>query len=253
LFTFFHSYKIKSKSLLPNDDFENATAFGQDEEMSGYTNNEATIQNQPGRLINGVVAETGHAGNPGGKSIWFRYEVIDYRTIVSIDTIRSDFDTIMAVYTLNEDKTLTEVVANDDIDFNMNESRSKVTFEAVPGTFYYIAVDGKNVELSGDYPEAAMSGTVNLTTTIEEIIYETPTPTPTPTINFFSKYDLYPITALKKGDGIINSNDLIKLKEMITDKAIWSDCTSCTEEQKRYTGKDLFMLQSFWKKSQRMD
>src|SRR3989344_2831975 len=111
-----------SKSLLPNDDFENATAFAQDQEMSGYTNNEATIQNQPGRLINGVVAETGHAGNPGGKSIWFRYEVIDYRTIVSIDTIRSDFDTIMAVYTLNEDKTLTEVVANDDIDFNMNES-----------------------------------------------------------------------------------------------------------------------------------
>ncbi len=162
-----------SKTLLENDDFENATAFGQDQEMSGYTNTEATIQNQPGRLINGVVAETGHAGNPGGKSIWFRYTVADYRKIVSIDTIRSDFDTIMAVYTLNEDKTLTEVVANDDIDIEWNPM-SKVTFEAVPGTFYYIAVDGKNVELSGDYPEVAMHGTVNLTTTIEEIIYETP-------------------------------------------------------------------------------
>ena len=98
-----------------------------------------------------------------------------------------------------------------------------------------------------------MSGTVNLTTTIEEIIYETPTPTPTPTINFFSKYDLYPITALKKGDGIINSNDLIKLKEMISAKAIWTDCNNCTEEQRRYTSRDLFMFQSFWKQSQRMD
>lgn len=235
---------------LQNDDFENATLFVNDAEMFGYTNNEATIQNQPGHLINGVLAETGHAGNPGGKSIWFKYGVSDYRKIVSIDTIQSDFDTIMAVYTKNEDGTLTEVVANDDIDHSTNENTSKVTFEAVPGTFYYIAVDGKNVELSGDYPEVAMHGSVNLTTTIEEIIYETPTPTPTPTVNFFSKYDLYPITALKTGDGVINSNDLIKLKEMISAKAIWNDCSNCTDEQKRYTSRDLFLFQSFWKQTQ---
>jgi hypothetical protein len=84
------------------------------------------------------VGELNHAGNPGGRSVWWRW-VAPAAGPVTIDTIGSSFDTILAVYkgaTLN---ALTQVAADND---SAGNQKSVVTFTAVAGVEYQIAVDG---------------------------------------------------------------------------------------------------------------
>ena len=57
-----------------------------------------------------------------------------------MDTIGSDFDTLLAVYTGNSITSLSPVASNDDIDSQILTSR--VTFVATNNTTYQIAVDG---------------------------------------------------------------------------------------------------------------
>ena len=60
---------------------------------------------------------------------------------VTIDTVGSDFDTLLAVYTGYSLGTLTPVASNDDIPGSV---QSRVTFFAMAGQTYQIAVDGYN-------------------------------------------------------------------------------------------------------------
>lgn len=85
------------------------------------------------------AGEPNHAGNVGGKSIWYSWTAPDSGS-VTIDTIGSSFDTLLAVYTGNGVGTLTQVASNDDA----TNTQSRVTFAAVAGTVYRIAVDGFN-------------------------------------------------------------------------------------------------------------
>jgi hypothetical protein len=99
----------------------------------------------------GATKETGepsHAGNTGGKSIWYAWTPTVTAT-VTIDTIGSAFDTLLAVYTGSAVYALTAVASNDDA----SGVQSRVSFTAVAGTTYRVAIDGFN----------GASGTVTLT------------------------------------------------------------------------------------------
>ncbi len=82
--------------------------------------------------------EPDHAGNEGGKSIWFRWTAPASGTF-QFDTTGSSFDTLLAVYLGNSLTTLTTIAANDD---NANGRQSTVTILATAGMTYRIAVDG---------------------------------------------------------------------------------------------------------------
>jgi Zn-dependent metalloprotease len=123
-----------------NDNFANATTITP---TSGTTTGSTT----------GATRETGEPGHwtgsspsPGTASIWFKFTA-GSNGPATITTCNSNFDTILAVYTGNAVNALSRVVDNDDngtgacSETNGN-LRSRVTFAAVSGTTYRIAVDG---------------------------------------------------------------------------------------------------------------
>ena len=92
----------------------------------------------------GYTKETGepaHAGNSGGRSIWWRWTA-PMSGITTIRTLGSNFDTVLGVYTGPTVSNLTLIASDNHIDGFTN--RSRVTFTAVNGTTYSIAVDGYN-------------------------------------------------------------------------------------------------------------
>jgi hypothetical protein len=61
---------------------------------------------------------------------------------VTFDTIGSNFDTLLAVYTGDTVNNLTAKASNDNI--ASNNLQSRVTFSVVATTMYHIAIDGRN-------------------------------------------------------------------------------------------------------------
>jgi len=114
-----------------NDNFASAQAL-----LGGF----ATVA---GSTVNATkeAGEPNHAGNAGGHSIWYTWNAPSTKA-VTIDTINSSFNTLLAVYTGNAVNALTLVTSNDDIAPGFQQSR--VTFNATAGTTYQIAVDGYN-------------------------------------------------------------------------------------------------------------
>ena len=89
----------------------------------------------------GATKETGepdHAGDPGGASIWYRWTA-PASGRVEFSTLGSDFDTLLAAYTGAAVDALTKVAGNDDAN---GLSTSEISFDAVQGTTYSIAIDG---------------------------------------------------------------------------------------------------------------
>ncbi|HYX42595.1 MAG TPA: carboxypeptidase regulatory-like domain-containing protein, partial [Pyrinomonadaceae bacterium] len=120
---------------LGNDNFANAQVLnGSSGKIAGF-NLRATKE----------AGEPNHAGSAGGASVWYRWQA-PFTGAVNFSTVLSDFDTVLAVYTGSSVNTLTPVAANDDSasgnNFNTPELTSSLTFNAVAGTTYYIAVDG---------------------------------------------------------------------------------------------------------------
>jgi glucose/arabinose dehydrogenase len=106
--------------------------------------NAATIHLNETKTANnaGASKETGepnHAGNAGGKSLWWNF-LAPSNVAVKISTAGSSFDTLLAVYTGNAVNALALVASND----NTAGVTSEVTFNASANTLYRIAVDGKN-------------------------------------------------------------------------------------------------------------
>ena len=86
--------------------------------------------------------EPDHAGNAGGHSMWWTWTPPSDSTVF-VYTCGSTFDTLLGVYTGSAVDALTEVASNNDSDVCGAGSRqSAVTFDAVGGTAYSIAVDG---------------------------------------------------------------------------------------------------------------
>lgn len=86
------------------------------------------------------TGEPAHAGNAGGASVWFRWTP-DRTGRMTILTRQITFDTVVAVYTGASVDSLTQIASNDN--FGTSQA-SRTTFPVVPGTNYFIAVDGVN-------------------------------------------------------------------------------------------------------------
>ena len=114
-----------------NDNFASSQALlGGFSSVAGVTSN-ATKE----------AGEPNHAGNSGGHSVWYQWTAPSTKS-VTVDTIGSSFNTLLAVYTGTTLASLNLVTSNDDIGGGITQSR--VTFNAVAGTTYDIAVDGFN-------------------------------------------------------------------------------------------------------------
>lgn len=99
------------------------------------------------------AGEPNHAGIAGGKSVWWTWTPSASGS-ATISTAGSGFDTLLAVYTGSSVSALTSIASNDD-DTAHGVATSLVTFNAVAGVAYQIAVDGN----------AGLSGSIQLTVT----------------------------------------------------------------------------------------
>jgi hypothetical protein len=122
---------LYAKFKLAGDDFMTALPLAGTDVIAYGTN--ISFTKEPG--------EPNHGGNPGGKSIWWRWTAPESGP-VSISTAGSSFSTLLAVYTGQTVSNLTAVAS--DINSTGGTNRSRVTFEALAGTTYNIAVDGYN-------------------------------------------------------------------------------------------------------------
>jgi hypothetical protein len=102
--------------------------------LTGATNN-VTASNVAAST---EIGEPYHAGQPGGSSVWWTWTA-PRNGVVTLDTIGSNFDTLLAVYTGTSVTALVEVASDDESGGN---STSRLTFSAITGTRYQIAVDG---------------------------------------------------------------------------------------------------------------
>ena len=75
--------------------------------------------------------------NGMGSTVWYAFTP-SADTTLSADTIGSNYDTVLAVYTRTGNH-FTEVACNDDISGSSN-TQSQVTFPAAGGTSYYFQV-----------------------------------------------------------------------------------------------------------------
>ena len=127
---------------LGNDNFANASTI-----QAGQT---ATANNV------GYTKETGEPNlsfNVGGKSAWWKFTAPASGSF-NVNTIGSNFDTILGIYTGTAVNALTLVAADDDSGGN---TTSSATFTATAGTTYRIMVDGFAGSPQGD------SGNIQLT------------------------------------------------------------------------------------------
>lgn len=86
------------------------------------------------------TGETNHAQAVGGKSVWWTWTAPS-DSCVTVTTAGSGFDTLLHVYTNATLASLVSVAANDDA---TGDVTSSVSFKAIAGLTYQIAVDGFN-------------------------------------------------------------------------------------------------------------
>jgi hypothetical protein len=113
----------------PNDNFSNAISLMGPLVSTNGANTGTTKE----------IGEPDHAGNSGGKSVWWNWTAPTNGT-VTINTFGSSFDTVLAVYTGTVVSNLSPIATNDD----SGGVTSQVSFSANAGATYRIAVDGKN-------------------------------------------------------------------------------------------------------------
>ncbi len=111
-----------------NDHFANANVISG---PSGSVNgNNSGATKEPG--------EPNHAGEEGGRSVWFRWTAPATGEYL-FSTTGSAIDTLLGVYTGASVNALTLVASNDNFEI---EFTSRVTFRATNGTTYFVAIDG---------------------------------------------------------------------------------------------------------------
>jgi hypothetical protein len=117
-----------------NDDFEDALPLGSLPVGLSATNVEAT--KEAGEPLHGGLGSKGH-------SVWFEWEASG-TGFVTVGTCGSDFTTVTSVYTGTKVDELTKVAGgfNDDGPGCPSFDGREVTFKAIGGTTYEIAVDG---------------------------------------------------------------------------------------------------------------
>jgi hypothetical protein len=121
-----------SENLPPaNNDFANAYILsGASDSRTNDTNVAANLQTGEANTV---------AGQSAGASVWYKWTP-PQSIAVTIDTATSDFNTLLGVYTGNAVNSLTPIASNDDVAPGIHTS--KVAFQVIAGTAYWIRVDG---------------------------------------------------------------------------------------------------------------
>jgi hypothetical protein len=123
----------------PNDFFTNAAKIANGGGRFTGANNFSTRE----------AGEPFHAGTAGARSLWWRWSPTASGPVL-IDTAGSSFDTVLAVYTGSHFPALTNIAAVDDVPTPSGLRRQGyVSFNAVGGTSYRIAVAGYSESQSG--------------------------------------------------------------------------------------------------------
>jgi fibronectin type 3 domain-containing protein len=129
---------FRGSAVTSNDAFANRATLTGDNGSNSASNATATKES----------GEPNHAGNVGGKSLWWSWTAPQAGTF-TVDTVGSSFDTVLGVYTGSNVSSLTVRGSDDDSGGNLV---SRTVVQVTAGTTYAIAVDGYG----------AASGTVNL-------------------------------------------------------------------------------------------
>jgi len=124
-------------NLPANDNFANAQTINGCAGSVNGTNVGATAESGE---INHLSTTTDP--NAGTRSIWYQWQAPSSGS-VTFDTSGSNFDTVLAVYTGTAVNSLNVIGQNDDV-VPGDVRTSTITFNAVAGTTYNIAVDGYN-------------------------------------------------------------------------------------------------------------
>lgn len=133
--------------LAPNDDFANAIQLTGTNVLATGNNDHAS--KEPG--------EPDHDGNPGGKSVWWYWQApaTGFATISTQGSLSSqsgsELDALLGVYLGDSVSNLSWVTSSEG-------SPASVTFKAIAGNIYRIAVDGYTYDTATD----ADSGAINL-------------------------------------------------------------------------------------------
>ena len=112
------------------------------------------------------VNEPLHAGAPGGKSMWMSW-LAPSNGLARFDTLGSDFDTLLAMYTTANNGVLVSLTGDDD---SAGYHNSALAINAVAGQAYRIAVDG----LSGSSGNVVLSWSLDPSVHIP-VIAQSPT------------------------------------------------------------------------------
>jgi C1A family cysteine protease len=112
----------------PNDAFANRIALTGVTASARGTNENASAES----------GEPAHAGFAAARSVWWTWTA-PASGPVTIQTVGSDFDTLLAAYTGNAVNALTLRAGDDD---SGGDRASRIVFEALAGTTYSLAVDG---------------------------------------------------------------------------------------------------------------
>ncbi len=117
-----------------NDNFSNRRVLS-----GGYA-----VDLADNRLATKESTEPNHAGNAGGKSVWWTWTA-PVNGKVTMDTFGSNFDTLVGVYMGSSVGSLTVPASATTIDsVSAGVTTKSVSFTATSGQTYQIAVDGKN-------------------------------------------------------------------------------------------------------------
>jgi hypothetical protein len=109
-------------------------AFAQGGQLSGF----GGVGQSANFTATKEAGEPNHGGKPGGASVWLKWIAPD-TGIVNFGTRGSGFDTTIGIYTGSSIGNLIPVNGDDDEAGYLNSS---VTFNAIAGTQYAIAIDG---------------------------------------------------------------------------------------------------------------
>ncbi len=127
----FEAVFVVSTTLPANDAFASATTI-------------TTLPTQLTATTSAATRETGESSSTScgslDRTVWYRYPATSTGNI-TVSTIGSNFDTVLSVYTGSSVSALTSILCNDQID---KTDQSRLTFQAVSGTTYYIQVGSYN-------------------------------------------------------------------------------------------------------------
>ena len=163
--------------------------------------NAETLSGSSGRVMgtnrgaNREFGEPSHSddNNEGGKSVWYRWTApasgpVNFNTGPGEGGgAGSNFDTTLAAYTGTSVIALTPIIKNDDVDPGVVRT-SAITFNAIAGTTYRIAVDGWKSP-SGFVPDGTIwlnwsqSGTAPTTVQFSSASYSASEASPTTTVS----------------------------------------------------------------------